>query len=98
MRKNSTNLRLAESPNQHTELQHQVETLVDSLCGHGDYDSAANLFALLDLATNEAYDAFDRSSVCRVARNRAFSMTEAFEAAVEAEIWKNNPIALRKAS
>jgi hypothetical protein len=96
MRKPYHNLSLAKSPSDWEQLDADVTRLVDELCGHGDYDSATKLFTLLDLATNEKYDALDRSSVCRIARNRAFTMTEAFEAAVEAEIQKHNPIALRK--
>lgn len=98
MPKQYHNLSLAKSPTEWRQLNADVTELVDELCEHGDYDAAQQLFTLIDLLTNQDYEANHREMLSHTALHRAFSMTKAFEAAVEAESRKQNPVALRKAS
>lgn len=78
-----TVLLLAKTPDDWNQLDAEVERLIDRLCGHGDYDDAQALFTLLNLLTNEKYDKSDREIVGFRAARRAFTMTEAFEAAIK---------------
>lgn len=97
MRKNNTPLRLADSPQEHEQIDHTVAQMVRELCGFGDYALAQTLFQLLDLLTNEKYDSGSRENVAFVAVRECFKYTEGFETALDSEVIRMNPSLLRKA-
>lgn len=96
MRKQYRHLALATSREDWQQLDNVLRDSVGKLCDHGDYDKAEALFGLIDLLTNEKYDAQNRGLLAFDALREAFRYTKTFDDAVNAETVRVNPIEIRK--
>jgi hypothetical protein len=103
MSKNTTDLRLAQNPNEYRDVTARAEGLVDRLIHHGEEDCANDLFELIHVLTDTRVDASDREGLSGDVMRRCYPYTTAGQLAMEEEIHRINPrvpvpVALRRAS
>lgn len=93
MRKNSTKvLRLASDPLTWREMDATIDRAVEAICGtYDDAQVCESFLFLIDLLTNQNYDAADRECAAFRCQRSAFRYTPDFERAQEAYLNGINP-------
>lgn len=93
MRNHTTKpLRLASDANTWREMDATIEQAVHAICGqYDDAQLCESFLFLIDLLTNQSYDAVDRDSAALTCQRAAFRYTPDFERAQEAYLNRINP-------